>query len=162
MIMLTVRVSTVGLLVASILACGFSENYNRAYTRGANIKSMIAIRNVAVALEQYRADHGEYPVAGSMNELRTSLSSYLGEELGIDRWGEPLVVTVTADSYTLSSKGDDGQGGHENGGAVEAAGHSITLRDGRFVQYHSIVEDTARKYEAEIAATRSAPDAASD
>jgi len=119
------------------------------------------MKNVAIALEAHRSEHGDYPTADSMNELRPFLHAYLGDERGIDRWGEPLVVTVNPESYVLTSKGDDKQGGHEYGGPVETVGHSITLKDGRFVQYHRSVESTAREYEAEIqsARARSEPDA---
>ncbi len=138
------------------LGCGAPDTYNQAYTRGANIKSMIAITNVAIALENYRLDRGEYPPTESMGQLYAVLKGYLGEERGVDRWGQALIVTVTPESYALSSKGDDQEGGHERGGAVENAGHSITLENGVFVQYHSSVTSTARKYEAQIAEARSA------
>jgi hypothetical protein len=37
---------------------------------------------------------------------------------------------------------------------VTSPGHSITLKDGVFVQYDASVEKTARDYEAEIAKVR--------
>lgn len=107
-----------------------------------------------ILLEAHRAKHGEYPAADSMAELRSLLAAELAAERGVDRWGEPLIVTVTPVAYTLTSKGNDRQGGHENGGPVEAPGHSITLEAGVFVQYHRAVESTARKYEAEIRGVR--------
>lgn len=148
------KVLAIGLILVALAGCGASDTCNRAYTRGTNIKSMIAITNVAIALETHYLEHDEYPTADSMRQLRLALAPYLGEELGFDRWGEPLVVTVTADSYLLTSKGDDKEGGHEDGGPVETAGHSITLKNGIFVQYHASVESTARKYEAQIANAR--------
>ena len=148
------QVFSIGLMLAMMVSCGAGDTYNRAHNRGANINSMIAIKNVAIALETYRVERGEYPTVDSMDQLRPVLGAYLGDERGIDRWGESLIVTVTPASYVLTSKGDDKQGGHENGGPVETAGHSITLKDGAFVQYHSSVESTARKYEAEIAGVR--------
>jgi hypothetical protein len=135
--------------------CGASENFNRAKIRGENIRTMIAMKNVAIALEIYRNVEDDYPTADSMAQLKSQLDTYLGSERGVDRWGNALVVTVTPDSYVLTSGGDDGTGGHEYGGAVETAGHSITMKDGFFAQYHSSVESTAREYEAEIAKVRS-------
>jgi hypothetical protein len=90
-----------------------------------------------------------------MDQLKSKLGGYLGNEGGVDRWGNALVVTVSRDSYIVTSGGSDGTGGHEYGGAVETAGHSITMKDGIFVQYDSSVETTAREYEADLARIRS-------
>ena len=48
-----------------------------------------------------------------------------------------LLVDVSANGYTISSQGDDRNGGHEFGGAVTTPGHSITLKDAVFVQYEA-------------------------
>jgi len=116
---------------------------------------MVTLRDVAVALERYRVEHGTYPPAATEHDLRAFLEpTYMPTGSWIDRWGHPLVVEVKPDGYLLSSSGDDGVGGHEFGRAVSQAGHSITLRNGVFAQYEASVERTARKYEGEIAAAR--------
>ena len=145
-------------MLALTASWGDDSTFSRAYARGVNIRSMVSLMNVAIALEAYRSEHGTYPLANSMHQLRFLLRAHLGDELGLDRWREPLVVTVTPDSYVLLSKGDDKQGGHEHGGAVETAGHSITLKNGVFVQYHLSVESTAREYEKEIKGSQAPSD----
>ena len=141
------------LLATLCLACGTADSFNNAKTIGENIRTMMNIQDVAVALEKYRAEHGTYPSSESMSSLRTVLGS-VSPEATIDRWGEPLLVAVTPESYTISSKGKDRTGDHEFNGGVTTPGHSITLRDGRFVQYYAKVEKTAAKIEQEIAAAR--------
>lgn len=144
-----------GIGLMSLSGCGACTEYDQAYVRGSNIRSMSTIKGVAVALERHRQAHGSYPAAKSIAELQKELASSPSSTGYVDRWGEPLLVEVSADNYTLTSKGDDREGGHEFGGAVGFAGHSITLRDGVFVQYDASVQTTARKYDAEIAAIRS-------
>jgi hypothetical protein len=135
-----------------LLGCGAS--FEQAKVRGSNINSMMAIKDVSIALERYRHAHGSYPTAHSFAELQRAVAPALDRARSKDRWGEELLVDVTADSYVVTSKGDDRTGGPESGGAVSTPGHSITLRDAVFVQYDASVELTARKYEAEIEAVR--------
>jgi hypothetical protein len=141
-----------GMIATMLLGCGAS--YEQAKVRGSNINSMMAIRDVSIALERYRHDHGTYPMANTMAELQKAVAPLLDHVQSTDRWGEPLVVEVTNESYTVTSKGDDRTGGHEFGGAVSIPGHSITMKDAVFVQFDASVERTARKFEAEIAEVR--------
>jgi hypothetical protein len=143
-----------GLALVPLWGCGADSAYHQAYVRGCNIRSMTTIEGVALALEQYKQAHGSYPVAKSVPELQTALAALLKGGGYTDRWGEPLLVDVSPDGYTLTSKGDDRTGSHEFGGAVTTPGHSITLKDGMFVQYDASVEKTAREFEAEIAKVR--------
>lgn len=141
-----------GAIATSLTGCGAS--YEQAKVRGTNINSMMAIEAVSIALEQYKLTHGSYPSAHTMAELQKAVAPLLDHARTTDRWGEVLLVDVTTDGYTLTSKGADRTGGHEFGGAVATPGHSITLKDAVFVQYDASVEQTARKYEAEIAEVR--------
>lgn len=139
------------LSLALVVGCGFKDGYDS----GVNIRTMIELQFAATALEEYRNAHGVYPAAASVDELRAALSrNRLLSWDGTDRWGEPILVDVDEGGYRLSSKGDDREGGHEFGGAVTTKGHSITLENGRFVQYWAGVERVARDIEAEIAAVR--------
>jgi hypothetical protein len=115
---------------------------------------MMAIKDVSIALEHYRHDHGSYPTAQTISDLQRALAPLLDRARTQDRWGEALLVDVTAEGYTISSKGSDRTGTHEFGGAVTNPGHSITLKDGVFVQYDASVESTATKYSAELAEVR--------
>lgn len=145
--------------VVLLAACGLGETYNQAYTRGSNIRSMITLRNAAIALEHYQLANGSYPEASDAAALRTILvPEYLDAWSGRDKWGEPILVRCDESGYLLSSKGSDRRGDHEFGGAVEMAGHSITVQDGIFVQYAALLESTAREYETMIAAARAGAD----
>lgn len=144
-----------GLVGPTLAGCGACTAFGEAYVRGSNMRSMLTIKEVAIALERHRQKHGSYPTAKSIAELWRGVAPLLDNAACADRWGEALVVDVEPESYTLTSKGDDRVGGHEFGGAVTVPGHSITLKDARFVQYDASVEKTARKYEAEIAGFRS-------
>lgn len=144
-----------GTVVTSLTGCGAA--YEEAKVRGSNINSMMALEAVSIALEQHKRAHGTYPPAVTMAELQQGVAPLLDRARTTDRWGEVLVVEVTPDSYTLTSKGDDRAGGPEFGGAVTTPGHSITLKDAVFVQYDASVEQTARKLEAEIAEARKQP-----
>jgi hypothetical protein len=127
---------------------------------GRNIRTMLNLERVATALEHYRAVHGEYPAAGTVGELRAALGSLdIPNGDWSDGWKHPLVVEVTREGYLLSSPGEDGEGGHELDGPVSRPGHSITLRNGIFVQCYVRAEKAARGVEARIAAARG-PEAA--
>jgi hypothetical protein len=144
----------IGAGIVAVLMLGCGASYEQAKVRGSNINSMMAIKDVSIALERYRHDHGSYPTANTMAELQKALAPLLDHARSRDRWGELLLIEVNGDSYMVASKGDDRTGGPEFGGAVSTPGHSITLKDAIFVQYDASVEQTARKYEAEIAAVR--------
>ncbi len=142
-------------LIISLGCSDYSKRFNQSKIRGSNIRSMLALKNVAISLEHYKNDHGNYPSANSMKELKKMLTpAYLDPASCIDKWGELILVSCTPDSYILSSKGDDRSGEHEFGGAVETSGHSITMKDGLFVQYNTSVEETARELESEISAAK--------
>jgi hypothetical protein len=145
------HVAFIAVTITVLLGCG---QFEQAKVRGSNINSMLAIKDVSIALERYRHDHGEYPVAKTMADLQKAVAPSLDHAQTADRWVEPLIVEVTAESYTITSKGDDRTGGHEFGGAVSTPGHSITMKDAIFVQYDASVEQTARKLEAEIVEAR--------
>lgn len=130
-------------------------NARHGATAGRNIRTMFNLERVAIALEHYRAVHGEYPAAGTVAELRAALGPLdIQDRHWIDRWKHPLVIEVTREGYLLSSLGDDGVGGHEFDGPVARPGHSITLRNGIFVQYYVGAEKAARDLEVRIAAAR--------
>jgi hypothetical protein len=61
---------------------------------------------------------------------------------------------MTSEDYLLSSSGEDGEGGLEFEGPVSRPGHSITLRNGVFVQCNVIAIKAAREMEARIDAAR--------
>jgi len=153
-----------GVLFFLILASAFGYvifvNMQHGANAGRNFGTMFNLERIAIVLEHYRAVHGEYPAAGTVAELRAALGPRdIQDGYWIDRWKHPLVVEVTREDYLLSSLGEDGEGGHEFDGPVSRPGHSITLRNGIFVQYYVRAEKAARDVEARIAAARK-PEAA--
>jgi hypothetical protein len=134
--------------------CGPIETFENAKAIGASIRSMMNLRDVALSLERFRAEQGSYPTCDSLVCLRSVLGSKASFD-GRDRWGEDLLVSSSPKSYLLSSKGEDRTGDHEEGGAVTSLGQSITLKDGKFVQYFAKAEKTKDRLEQEIAAARS-------
>ena len=129
--------------VALGLAVAGCSNAERGYVIGSNLATMGKIRDVAIALEGYKAEHGAYPVATSGAELRTLLS--LDDAKLVDRWNEPLIIRVKTDGYLIASERGDRDG--------EKA-RSITCRDGKFTDYNPLLEKKAREYEAVVLAVR--------
>ena len=151
---MTRPVASAAFIVSKIVASLGCGDFEQAKVRGSNISSMMAIKDVSIAIEQFRSSHGSYPTATTLAELQKATSPLLDHAQTTDRWGELLLVDVSGGGYVVTSKGDDRTGGPEFGGAVSNPGHSITLKDGVFVQYDASVERTARKFEEEIAGVR--------
>ncbi len=151
-------VAGVALIAAIVLVAYFVyPNIHGAKVVGSNVASMVVMRDVAIGLERYRQEHGSYPSAQSIADLQKKADPFLAGARLTDKWGEPLVVDVTPASYTLTSKGAKRTGGHQFGGAVTFGGHSITLKDGVFVQYDARAATTAADFEGQMAAERSRP-----
>jgi hypothetical protein len=105
----TLALILAGLVLVPLWGCGPDSAFQQAYVRGHNIRSMITIEEVAIALERYRQEHGAYPAATSVPELQKALASLLGSGGYMDRWGQLLLVDVTPGGYTLTSKGRTGR-----------------------------------------------------
>jgi hypothetical protein len=69
-----------------------------------------------------------------------------------DPWDGVYIMTATKTDYTISTAGADGVGGHEFGGALaeESYDPSITLRNGRYVQYLASWSNIVREYERDL------------
>ncbi len=70
------------------------------------------------ALDEYRGDHGRYPIGdGSIDTVFDSLTNYVAEIRGTDPWGSPywyLCTTNAPLSFQLRSAGPDGNFGTSN------------------------------------------------
>jgi hypothetical protein len=143
------------LFALTLAGCGIVNAWNQGKTAGADFGTMFTLEQSAIALDRYRADHGKYPTATTVAELKAALEpTCISQARWEDNWKHPLLVEVTPEGYLLSSSGEDGEGGHEFEGPVSRPGHSITLRNGVFVQYNVIAKKAAREMEARIAAAR--------
>lgn len=99
--------------------------------------------------------YGEYPTSNSIDELKNILTPFHNRESGlrtVDRWEEKYLVNSSKEQYAISSKGDDKIGSHEFGGVLDTDSykHSITLKNGSFVQYLKLRSNSVEEFEEEI------------
>ncbi len=132
-------------LAAGLLAAGLglgcpvvrSAANNRAW------KSLSAdMRQVALAVEAYAAEHRVYPgpAGGTVGGLEDLLVPAYADELPpVDPWGQPLAYAVSADGghFLLASPGCDGVFEDEVGGPFLRRGcePAVVWVDGMFVQW---------------------------
>jgi len=91
------------------------------------------IQKIGTAIESYRVDHAEYPVARDFDTLAAKLRGYGDPMPRRDGWGNPFVVNVQAKTYEVRSCGACG--------AVDRVGEKhpylyeedIVFRDGAFL-----------------------------
>lgn len=91
------------------------------------------IRKIGTAIDSYRIDHGDYPVARDVDTLAAKLGGYGDSIPRRDGWGNPFLVNVEAKTYEVRSCGACG--------AVDRAGEKheyryeddLVFRDGAFV-----------------------------
>jgi len=66
------------------------------------------LRALSTATEAYFTDHGKYPQAKTMEELRAKLSpEYLKKVPIVDGWGTPFAYRASRDHYRFVSAGPD-------------------------------------------------------
>jgi len=102
-------------------------------------ESMLDLRYLAEALDEYAADRGHYPVANSIRELRDSLEpQYLDPVPLQDIWGFPYSVRTTPHSYLIWTNGRDGQQDDEwtyrDYGYEWTLDHDVVMNNGDFIQ----------------------------
>ena len=91
------------------------------------------IRKMATAIEAYKTDHPEYPVARDVDALAAKLRGYGDPISRRDGWGNPFLVNVQAKTYEVRSCGACG--------AIDRTGEKhqyryeddLVFRDGAFV-----------------------------
>jgi hypothetical protein len=73
-------------------------------------RTLLDMRMVQTAIEAYAIDHGSYPAARSMEELRAAIQpTYIRTTPITDAWGNELRYILSSDSksYRLVSAGSD-------------------------------------------------------
>ena len=72
--------------------------------------TMQDMRSWAICLKAHKIDHGQYPVASSMDELRKAVEpTYIAVAPMRDAWGTPFQGSSTAEAYQVVSAGSDGE-----------------------------------------------------
>ena len=146
-------------LIALLLFVPFCNSFWGSFSEGRNRAHYWSILNNfkewSIAFEKYYKDNGVYPSSDSIHDLKDILTAYHDRKFGlrtVDPWEGKYVITSSVGKYTVSSKGDDNEGGHEYGGALasDSYSHSITLENGVFVQYLESYSHIAKEFEEEI------------
>lgn len=102
-------------------------------TRGAQKRTMAAMRTIAESVASYRQSSGAYPRVASVGEL----ASLLGRPLPLrDEWRTPFVLSAEPGRYVLTSYGSDGrQDGDPVVGPATEVTRDIVLVNGVFVSW---------------------------
>ena len=79
------------------------------------------------ALEAYAKDHGSYPAAANIDELRNELEKkYMAVAPVVDAWGRPYRYERSGDGFRLVSAGADGR---FDAGSWGTKGRAASLND---------------------------------
>lgn len=143
---LVVAVAFLG-IVAAIVIPNFLDALHKAKQK----RTMLDMRDLAIAIEAYRADEGEVPPAGSVGALAEHLvPTYLERVPETDGWQNPIRYACWSEdpamagctTYRLVSGGRDGVLEH---GDLQAYGEApftpteydrdLVLADGYFLRY---------------------------
>lgn len=92
---------------------GEEKTYTAGLVRGARagetLESSQRLEQIGAALERYALDHSRYPDAASVAEAEAALAPDYARTLPrTDGWGHALRLTSRADTFTISSDGQDG------------------------------------------------------
>lgn len=104
---------------------------------GRQERTVADMRAIAVAIESFAADHGDYLGAEDIGELRRVLEpKYLRSFPSKDAWGHPYLFERFEDGgYRIRSYGKDGVPDEGPGGPTGTPEADIILEDGEFVQW---------------------------
>jgi general secretion pathway protein G len=122
--------------IAGIIAAIAIPNLLNAIDRGKQKRTLIDLRTVGTAVEEYSIDHDVYPVAENIDELRRLLEpEYVGKLPIVDGWGLPFQVESRAEGYRLLSLGKDGLADGCGRGATTSFDSDICFVDGSYDQW---------------------------
>ncbi|NOZ94112.1 MAG: hypothetical protein GXP47_05130 [Acidobacteria bacterium] len=134
-----------GKIYPLILGAIAIPNLLNATNRGWQNRTMMDIRTIGIAIEEYNVDYGSYPSTGgawvNAAELAPKLSStYLKNLPRTDAWGHPFRVWSDVQSYIIVSPADNGtidrdwlgQSAPEPSTKFAA---DIVFKDGTFLQW---------------------------
>ncbi len=94
--------------VALVTLAG-GRNLITALDRGAQKRTMSAMRTIATAVEWYSIDHGGYPVASDLASVAPLLEPAYCADLPLrDGWGQTMGFVSDGVTYAISSRGSDG------------------------------------------------------
>jgi general secretion pathway protein G len=107
LIELLIVVAIIGILAAIAI-----PNMLSAMERGKQKATMMELRNIAMAVEEFTVDSGVYPAVTTASGLRTILTTggYIRGMKTTDAWENAYQVESTTTGYTIYSFGKDGAG----------------------------------------------------
>jgi general secretion pathway protein G len=133
-----VSIFIVIIIVLGIIAAIAIPNFLNAMDRGKQKRTMIDLRSIGTAVEEYSIDNNFYPKAATIDELANLIEQkYIQIVPRKDGWGNMIIATSDYTSYTLCSGGKDGGpctlAG--NGGVTNRFNDAIIFSNGQFVQW---------------------------
>lgn len=126
---------------AGLIAAIAIPNFLNAVDRGRQKRTMADIQSLATSVEAYAVDHDEYPVFGSLDELRELVEpTYIIKAPSVDGWGYSFFCEGDADGYLIRSPGKDGvldvaDPRSYRGGRSGDFNADIVLENGEFLQW---------------------------
>ena len=134
LIELLIVVAVIGLIAAIAI-----PNLVNAIQRARQTRSVADINSLANAVSMYGQDFAGYPIQASQStveNLRTSLASYMANFNVNDGWMRPLQYVSNGDVYTLLSFGLDGaESLPYTRGPTGFFDEDIVLNNGMFLQW---------------------------
>jgi hypothetical protein len=93
--------------IASPLAGGTAKRYDPTDAERARW-TYHDMRSIAIAFESYEQDHGQYPEATRLEDLREPLARYIRALPTHDAWGTPFRLTCNhGEGFQVVSAGSD-------------------------------------------------------
>ena len=93
--LIVVAVLLGGMMFCGIIGAIAIPNLLNAIDRGKQKRTMADIRSVAMAIENFEAANGAYPVAADVESLRSLLEGAHIRTIPPDGWGNPIQVLST-------------------------------------------------------------------
>lgn len=126
------------IMVLGIIAAIAIPNFYNAVNRGKQKRTMIDLRSIGTAVEEYGIDNNIYPKASNIDKLANLIEQkYIQIVPRKDGWGNTIIASSDYTLYTICSGGKDGGPCTlvGDGGATNRFNDAIIFSNGRFVQW---------------------------
>ena len=134
LIELLIVVAVIGLIAAIAI-----PNLVNAIQRARQTRSVADLNSLAKAVSMYGQDFADYPIQSSLStveNLRTSLASYMANFNAHDGWMRDFMYISDGDEYTMLSYGLDGAASLPySRGPTGFFAEDIVLNNGMFLQW---------------------------
>ena len=130
------------LLAALILTAGITAQAQGTYQPTDKDRArwtMSDMMSWRMALGAYRQDHGAYPAATTLEQVRAAVEGkYMAIAPMVDAWGNPYRYEAVPDGYRIISSGADGridlQGGAARGRLSSLNEDAVLTHEGGWLQ----------------------------